>query len=130
MSETKQGPGRIGWVDLTVPNAGKLQEFYKQVVGWNSTEFNMGEYSDYVVGPGEDMVAGICHPKGANAAIPPVWLIYISVDNLELSMAKCLELGGTILIERRSAGAHGSFCVIRDPEGVVSALFEPLKPAA
>jgi hypothetical protein len=28
-------------------------------------------------------VAGICHSRGENADLPPVWLIYIAVENVE-----------------------------------------------
>jgi catechol-2,3-dioxygenase len=28
--------GTIGWVDLTVPNADEVRDFYMEVVGWKS----------------------------------------------------------------------------------------------
>ena len=28
-------------------------------------------------------VSGICHARGSNADLPPVWLIYITVADLE-----------------------------------------------
>jgi len=33
--------GKIGWVDLTVPDAEKLRDFYREVVGWSITPVKM-----------------------------------------------------------------------------------------
>ena len=77
--------------------------------------------------PGTDeSVAGICHAQGANAdfaGLPPVWLMYIVVENVTVSAAACQTLGGKILIPPRPMGA-GLFCVIQDPAGAICALFQ------
>src|SRR5690606_34394689 len=43
--------GRIAWLDLTVPDAGAAQAFYREVVGWRVEEVAMkdggAEYHDY-----------------------------------------------------------------------------------
>ena len=39
--------GLIGWFDLTVPNAGKVKDFYAKVVGWKPEPVSMGDYDDY-----------------------------------------------------------------------------------
>jgi predicted enzyme related to lactoylglutathione lyase len=31
--------GQIGWVDLTVPNATTVRDFYQHVTGWTPTAF-------------------------------------------------------------------------------------------
>ena len=119
-------PGRIGWVDLTVPDAQGVRDFYKAVVGWTVSEVPMGDYSDFCVHPSESEppVAGICHARGSNAAVPPQWLIYITVTNLDASLASCLENGGKILAEPRKLGGAARFAVIKDPTGAVAALYE------
>jgi uncharacterized protein len=116
--------GRIGWVDLTVDDATGVRDFYSAVVGWSTGEVSMGDYSDYTLhpGPGGEPVAGICHARGVNAAIPPQWLVYITVADVEASAAICREKGGTLLVEPRALG-EGRFCVIRDPAGAVCALY-------
>lgn len=54
----------------------------------------MGGYSDFNMMPeGPDMpVAGICHARGTNAALPPQWLRYIVVADLDASVQRCTEL--------------------------------------
>jgi predicted enzyme related to lactoylglutathione lyase len=119
--------GSIVWTDLTVDNAEQLRDFYGKVVGWGVSPVNMGDYSDFsmtTVGSGNP-VAGVCHARGTNAGLPAQWLVYITVSNLDQSIAACTELGGEVLNGPRSMGSHGRYCVIRDPAGAVAALIEP-----
>jgi uncharacterized protein len=120
-------PPRVGtvcWHDLTVPNADEVRDFYRAVVGWSPQPLEMGGYSDYVMtDPSGVGVAGVCHARGANADLPPVWLVYVAVEDLERSAARCAELGGSVLAGPRSAGG-GRFCVIRDPAGAVVGLYQ------
>lgn len=115
--------GSIAWSDLTINNAETVKEFYSEVAGWQSQPLDMGGYDDYcMVAPSTGAtVAGICHARGVNANLPPRWLIYITVDDLDRSVERCLELGGSVVDGPRKSG-EGRFCVIRDPAGAVAAL--------
>jgi len=119
-------PGTIGWVDLTVPDATAVRDFYREVAGWGVQEVEMDGYSDFAmtVPGGDSAVAGVCHARGANADLPRVWLVYIVVTDLDRSVARCLELGGEVVAGPKG-GEMGRFTVIRDPAGAVCALFEP-----
>jgi len=118
--------GKIEWVDLTIGNAEEVKDFYKAVVGWRETSVRMDGYKDYnmVAVDSDEGVAGICHARGINADLPAAWLIYINVENLEDSMSRCRKLGGEVIAGPRSMGYYGRYCVIKDPSGAVSALFE------
>ena len=118
--------GSVLWHDLTVPDAGAVRDFYEGVVGWGAQPVEMEGYSDFAMSlPGSDeVVAGICHARGPNADIPPQWLIYIIVEDVHASAARCAEMGGEVVTGPRSLdGAR--FCVIRDPAGAISALYQP-----
>ncbi|MFL5328182.1 MAG: VOC family protein [Gemmataceae bacterium] len=119
--------GTIAWCDLTIPEAEKVRDFYRDVVGWTSSVVNMGDYSDYSMSPLQgDPVAGICHARGANAKIPPQWLVYITVADLNASVMRSKELGGSVVDGPRSLGSYGTMAVIKDPAGAVCAIVEPL----
>ena len=117
--------GEIIWVDLTIPDAGKVRDFYLAVTGWEATEFQMGDYSDYLINtPGnKETVAGICHARGVNATLPPAWLIYIKVQSLEASLAAARSKGGEIVAGPKQIGG-ARFCVLKDPAGAVFAVME------
>jgi predicted enzyme related to lactoylglutathione lyase len=119
--------GAISWVDLTVQDADALRDFYRDVVGWEPVGLDMGGYDDYCmnVAGTKETVAGICHARGTNAALPAQWMIYINVANLDASLAAAQAHGGAVLTPVRTMPGHGKYCVIRDPAGAVAALFEP-----
>lgn len=125
MSE-KQKPGTIGWHDMAVKDADGVRDFYKAVAGWEAQAMDMdgGSYQDYVMmTPDGAPAGGICHLKGTNADIPEaVWLIYIIVEDLDASVAKCTDLGGSVLKDARG-GAH-KYCIIKDPAGAICALYQ------
>ncbi|MHC4099569.1 MAG: VOC family protein [Planctomycetota bacterium] len=128
MSDAKKPPvGTVGWMDLTVDNAGDVKDFYHQVVGWSASEVDMGGYSDFCMNaPGSGTtVAGICHARGTNAGLPAQWLMYITVKDLEASVDRVEALGGKVIAGPKDVGGQGRYCVIEDPAGAVAALYAP-----
>ena len=117
-------PGTIAWHDLTVADAPALRDFYQAVAGWTPEAVPMGDYSDFVMRAGGEDVAGVCHARGSNAGLPAQWLLYITVADLDHSVAECQRLGGRTLTPIRSYGG-GRYCVIQDPAGAVCALYQP-----
>lgn len=128
MSE-KEKPeiGSITWCDLTVPNAGEVKDFYAKVIGWIPNSLSMGDYDDFtMIAPESNKIAaGICNARGGNAKLPPQWLIYITVEDVDKSAEQCELLGGKVIVEPKSIPDYGRYCVIQDPVGAVCALFKP-----
>jgi predicted enzyme related to lactoylglutathione lyase len=115
--------GSIGWMDITVPDAEVLKDFYSNVVGWKPEPISMGDYSDYAM-KSEGGTVGICHARGSNVGLPPVWLPYFIVEDLDAALANSDRLGGTRIGDVRSYGPTARFCVIRDPQGAHCVLFQ------
>jgi len=117
--------GTISWADLTVDKAEEIKDFYCQVGGWQASEVDMGGYSDFNMNlpmTGKP-AAGICHARGTNQGLPPQWLIYITVVDLQESLQKCIDLGGKVLAGPVQMGEQGGYCVIADPSGAAVALY-------
>ena len=117
-------PGDIVWTDLTVPNATEIRDFYTQVTGWQQEPLSManGAYEDYVMRTSEGTpVAGVCHARGSNANLPPQWLVYVAVEDVNKSAETCAQMGGKVIDGPRKMGGK-DFCVIQDPAGAVLAL--------
>lgn len=128
MSNAKPSIGSIGWIDLTVADAPRVRDFYASVVGWKPEDVPMGDYCDFnmTIPESGSPAGGVCHARGLNEGLPAQWLIYIVVERLEESLARCRELGGTVLRDVTPMGAMGRYAVIQDPAGAVAALFEAL----
>lgn len=114
----------IKWIDLTVDDAEGVRDFYAAVAGWKVEPVTMGDYDDYSMLADGSAVAGICHARGSNADLPPVWLPYFGVDDLDASLERCCTAGGKVISGPRSAGPGMRFAVVRDPAGAAAALIE------
>lgn len=129
MSQTPPKLGTIGWTDLTVPDAVAVSAFYGKVAGWSSVPLSMGDYDDFVMQtPDGDTVGGICHARGKNAQQPSGWMMYITVGDLDASLAACVANGGRLVTEPRAAGGTARYAVIADPAGATVALFDAGAP--
>ena len=115
--------GKISWIDLTVDDPEGIRDFYCEVIGWQAEDHSMGVYNDYDIKTPDngETVTGICHARDTNANIPPQWLIYVNVADVDESVARCLELGGKVIDGPRMMG-DSRFCVIQDPAGAVVGL--------
>lgn len=123
---TTPSVGSVGWLDLTVPDAEKLRDFYAAAVGWKIEAVPMGEYADYClndVGTNEAR-AGVCHTRGVNAKMPPVWIPYFVVANLDASLKECQTRGGVLIDGPRNMGTASRFALIRDPAGAYCAFWQ------
>jgi len=124
--DEKPKPGSVAWTDLTVSDAQSILDFYARVVGWVPAPVDMGDYSDFnmtIPATGEP-AAGVCHARGGNADLPPVWMIYLVVEDLEDSLVGVRDGGGEVILGPKSMGPGSAYAIIRDPAGAVAALYE------
>jgi hypothetical protein len=86
----------------------------------------MDGYSDFnMIAPGSgEPIAGVCHARGPNKDIPPQWLLYFIVEDVDRSAKACESQGGRILVGPKKTG-DGAYCIIQDPAGAVCALYNP-----
>jgi predicted enzyme related to lactoylglutathione lyase len=119
--------GCISWLDLTVPEAPATRDFYRQVIGWSVQNVSMEDtserYADYnMLGEDGDPAAGICHARGVNLGLPPVWMLYLPVGDLAESLHRVRAEGGKIIKETPDGDGGCAYAVVEDPVGVTLAL--------
>jgi uncharacterized protein len=119
--------GRIAWLDLTVSDASATRDFYRQVVEWSVQDVVMedaGErYADYnLLADDGNPAAGVCHARGVNAGLPPVWLIYLPVGDLAESLRRVQDEGGKVIKATRRNDGEYVYAAIQDPVGAYLAL--------
>lgn len=129
LSKSDQAVGRIAWLDLTVPNATATRDFYREVVGWGVEDVPMKDgdhfYVDYsMLGEDGSPTAGIRHARGANADLPPVWMIHLPVGDLAESLRRVEQEGGKVLKTSSDDDGTRGYAAIQDPVGVFFALVQ------
>jgi hypothetical protein len=119
--------GCISWLDLTVSDASATRDFYRQVVGWSVQDVEMedaGErYTDYnMFGDDGKPAAGVCHARGVNVGLPPIWMIYLPVGDLAESLRRVEEEGGRVIKATRGRDGEYAYAAVQDPVGACLAL--------
>ena len=119
--------GCISWLDLTVANASASRDFYQKVVGWSVQVVEMEDtserYADYsMLGDDGNPAAGVCHARGVNVGLPPIWMLYLPVSDLAESLRRVREGGGKIIKETTGADGGYAYAVVQDPVGACLAL--------
>ena len=119
--------GCISWLDLTISDASATRDFYGQVVDWSVQDVDMEDaserYADYnMLGDDGNPAAGVCHARGVNLGLPPIWMIYLPVGDLAESLRRVREGGGKIIKETTGADGGYAYAVVQDPVGATLAL--------
>jgi uncharacterized protein len=114
--------GAFCWNELNTNNAGAAKPFYAELFGWKFKESTDGmPYTEF--GPSEDRpVGGIFQLPEEMANVPPFWMAYIAVDDVDASAKKVEELGGKIHRPPTDIPGVGRFAIIADPAGAVFSI--------
>jgi hypothetical protein len=112
-------PGTLVWNELQSPDLDASAAFYSELFGWKVADFE-GMAQRYM---GIDNAGK--HNGGMRALQPPTppsWLVYFGVEDLDASLAKLDELGGSKLAGPIDI-TMAKIAVVADPQGAVFALY-------
>ncbi len=121
---TAHPPGAPCWFELSTSDQNAAKKFYAEVFGWSIDDHDMGPEGVYTIFQvaGSD-VAAACTLQ--DPAMRPAWMIFFHAPDVDASAAKAKQLGGTVVAGPFDAGEYGRMAVLRDPEGVHFALWQP-----
>src|SRR6187397_800880 len=133
-------PGVPCWVDTWQPDADAAVGFYTELFGWEAED----TMPDGVEGThymcrlhGRDVAAIASRPNAApdvmrgrsagEAEERPVssWTTYVWVDDVDATIAKAQDAGGSALMEPFDALDGGRIAVIADPAGAAIGIWQP-----
>jgi predicted enzyme related to lactoylglutathione lyase len=113
-------PGLFCWDELHTKDMEAAKKFYGPLFGWTG---KMGEgamkYWHWQSG-GKD-IGGMLTLMMPN--VPPNWLGYIAVSDVDADTKKTKALGGKVMMEPMEMEKVGKFSVVQDPTGSTFALF-------
>jgi uncharacterized protein len=114
-------------IELQTRDKAKAKDFYGKLFDWKFEDVPApaGGTSYTMINVGQGTGGGMMVNPAPN--IPPHWLAYVAVDDIEASTRKARELGATILQNVMQAGEYGWLSVIKDPTGAVIAMWKANK---
>ena len=117
MDEKLMKHGAFGWFELMTSDVPAAKKFYTELLDWATSDMPMENMNYTVVKVDDEEVAGMMPMPPDSGEMPPSWGIYITVKDVDATIAKAKELGGKILVEARDIPEVGRFGVIQDPQG-------------
>jgi predicted enzyme related to lactoylglutathione lyase len=123
--EPPAGEGTFVWDELLTTDVEGAKRFYGEVFGWAAADMDMGGGGTYTMfkRAGDTDAAGLMRKPDEQPG-PPAWLTYLGTDDVDATVAKAGDLGGTTFMAARDIPNVGRFAVLADPTGAVFALFK------
>ncbi len=123
-------PGALCWNELYTKDPEVSKAFYGDLLGWS--------FMAHPDTPGYSMIQNNGRMNGGiftmdeemSAVMPPMWMPYFSVADIEASAERVKELGGSVFIGPQSAGEVGTFILFTDPQGAHCYLIQLSEPEA
>jgi predicted enzyme related to lactoylglutathione lyase len=113
-------PGALCWNELYTPDLDASSAFYSGLFGWTTQPFESSPDPYLIIMNGDKGNGGI---RGlAEPGMPPNWLVYFAVDDIDTGLAKVEELGGTKMMGRIDIGI-AKIGVVADPQGAAFAIY-------
>jgi hypothetical protein len=110
--------------------------FYGHVVGWGAQDSGAAGVTYTLFTAAGAPAAGMMDlPEAARTSgIPPCWIGYVGVDDVDASVAQATGLGASTHCPPTDIPTIGRFAAIGDPQGATIAMFkwldkEPARPA-
>ncbi len=127
MPETKvQAPGSFCWSEVCTTDPEAARKFYGELFGWTAEEVpsDGGAYTMLRL-DGQD-VGGMYQlaKEQVEQGVPPHWMAYVLVEDLDATTAKISELGGKVVMGPMDVMDVGRMTLLQDPTGAVLSLWQ------
>jgi predicted enzyme related to lactoylglutathione lyase len=116
--------GQLCWSEVYTQNADATRQFYVSLFGWQTEQHDFGGMPYTTFSLGGKMFGGIMPMAGPQwQGVPPHWMNYFAVDDVDAAAAKVTELGGKVCVPPTDIPV-GRFSVVSDPTGATFSLFK------
>ncbi len=112
-------PGALVWNELSTSDLQAASEFYSALFGWRVEPFENSPQPYLGIKNGDANNGGI---RELQEPMPPNWLVYFGVEDLDAALARVSELGGGPVVGPIDIQI-ARIAVVHDPQGAVFALY-------
>jgi predicted enzyme related to lactoylglutathione lyase len=120
-----KSPGIFSWRELITQDTAGSAKFYTDLLGWTTDTMDMGGGNTYTMFMnGERPVAGMVQPPAEKGDVPTAWVNYITVEDIDATVAKAQELGAHLCMPPMDIPGRGRFAGVADPQGAMIAFWE------
>jgi uncharacterized protein len=113
------GTSKFVWHDFMAADVGGAKRFYGELFGWT---FKAGDHDyEHIVAGGKE-IGGLMKLDPKHGA-PPHWVGYVSVDDVDASVAAVTKNGGKIYVPKMDIPKVGQFAICADAQGAVFSPF-------
>lgn len=114
-------PNPLCHFELMTDDPEKCQAFYGAVFDWKFDDASMPGYT--LINAGSEPTGAVFKkPEQAPGACANVYFQSMDID---ATLAKVKENGGTVLVEKTAIPGVGHFAMFADPEGIAIGLMQP-----
>lgn len=118
--------GAMLWNELLTREPEKAVAFYGAVLGWTFQKEE--QVNVWQITNGNRPTGMILKIEADWGDIPPMWLIYFTVANVDTALEQVVELGGKIHMGKTTVPNVGEFGFISDPTGALVYVMEKANP--
>jgi len=115
--------GQFVWYELLTPDTDGAKKFYQPLAGWSTQQFDK-DYSMWT--QGGEPIGGIfkLSPEMRQQGVPPNWMPYVEVNNVDESARQATSLGGSTVMAPQDIPGTGRFAVLKDPQGASFGIYK------
>jgi uncharacterized protein len=115
--------GKFVWHEQVSSDPKQAQDFYTQLLGWDTEVFKPGEVDYTMIASGGQSHGGFS--KALEGAPPPHWLSHVRVENVDETVEKAKSAGGKLAAGPFEMGEVGRIAILTDPQGAFISAYEP-----
>ena len=119
-----QSPGLFSWRELVTGDLEGSKKFYCDLLGYTTTDMDMGEGTYTMFMSGERPIGGMVQPPAGKGDVPTMWVNYITVEDLDATVEKAIAMGAKVCMPTTEIPGKGRFSGLSDPQGAAIAFWE------
>ncbi|HDL00926.1 MAG TPA: VOC family protein [candidate division Zixibacteria bacterium] len=121
MANERPKNGTFCWNELVTTDTNKAGDFYSSLIGWEKATMPGDMPYTLFKTDGKD-AGGMMARMPEMGDIPPHWMCYITVEDVDDLASKVVGLGGKVLCPPKDIPNVGRFTIIADPTGAAVGL--------